>query len=95
MLRIDRNNYFEAVLAKNNLAEIMNKLSSFFGAPQWPSEKQLSTQILNIIKDFGGVRDDQTLYFCNEKNYSVFAMLWPWMDGQRITLKLARSNREV
>lgn len=88
MVRLDDADYFEAVLLKSGLEQLTKKLDSLFGPPKWPSEKQLSAEVSEIIQDFGGIREDQTLYFLNEKNLSIFAMLWPWSDGERITLKL-------
>lgn len=91
IVRIDTDDYFEAVIVKNKLTEFIQRLEKIFGAPRWPSEKNLSPQILGVIQNFGGVRDGQTLYFMQAKNYSLFAMLWPWMDGRQITLKLGQA----
>lgn len=92
MVRLDADDFFEAVLSKSELEQLSKKLDSLFGPPKWPSEKQLSIEVSEIIQDFGGIRDDQTLYFLNEKNLSVFAMLWPWSDGERITFKLGKKS---
>jgi len=90
-VRINNNNYFEAVLLKNNLSDLTKNLENIFGAPFCPSEKELPAQMQEIINGFGGVRGSQSLYFFKEGEYYVFAMLWPWQDGEHITLKIVYS----
>jgi hypothetical protein len=87
-LRIDDHNYFEAVIVKNELAKLTASLQRLFGSPVQPSDKRLSLQIQEMIKEFGGIRPDQSLYFWNEGKDAIFAMLWPWQDGLRITVKI-------
>lgn len=87
-LRKDSQSYFEAVIAKEELAKLLTKLEKFLGLPVWPSKTKLSTAIQNAIEEFGGIRPGQTLYFSHLDSTTVFAMLWPWGDGTRITLKI-------
>lgn len=84
-LRVENENYLEAVLLKNKLEELMLKLDSFFG----PAQNKPSAQAQEAVGEFGGITKGQTLYFCQEGESFVFAMLWPWQDGEHITLKLA------
>jgi hypothetical protein len=46
--------------------------------------------VQQAIEDFGGIRDDQVLYFKKDNEYSFFAMLWPWTDEYHITVKIGR-----
>lgn len=89
-IRKNENSYFEAVVVKDRIAQLIQRLEGIFGSPIWPSEKKLSPEISSIVENFGGVRDDQTLYFWQEKDFYIFAMLWPWSDGVNITLKIGR-----
>jgi hypothetical protein len=41
-----------------------------------------------VINGFGGIMPGQTLYFRSEGSESIFAMLWPWQDGIRTTVKI-------
>lgn len=86
-VRTDENNYFEAVVTKDRLGELSQKLESEFGRPVWPSPDKLSDKAFEIVENFGGIREGQTLYFFQEKGFYIFAMLWPWSDGVNITLK--------
>ena len=88
--RADDDNYFEVVVKKACLGEIAQLLKGVFGEPAWPSSNKLSKETEKIVKDFGGLRPGQTLYALNEEGHSVFAMLWPWQDGERITIKISK-----
>lgn len=87
-LRTDTDVYFEAVISKENLNGLVSKLEKAFGPALYPSRSKLPSDIQGAIKEFGGIMQGQTLYFCRQDKSSVFAMLWPWQDGENITLKL-------
>lgn len=89
-LRTDCDNYFEAVVIKEELESLSLSLKVFFGEPAWPSKSNLSIKARELINGFGGIMPGQTLYFRDEGNESIFAMLWPWQDGLRTTLKIAQ-----
>lgn len=89
-LRVDNDHYFEGVLVKEEVEKLKERLNKFFGEPVFPSSQKLTSQAEQAIRDFGGVRRGQTLYFQNDKDAAFFAMLWPWEDGQHTTLKIAR-----
>ena len=89
--RMDNENYFEAVIDHARLEGVVRVLEGIFGAPAWPSDKKLSKDTEKLIKNVGGLRKGQTLYFLNNgSECSAFAMLWPWQDGERITIKLSK-----
>lgn len=89
-LRADTDNYFEGVLIKEELVKLTGILDKFFGAPALPSHNKLSPQIQKIIDSFGGVMSGQALYFWNQGNDAIFAMLWPWQDGLHTTVKIVQ-----
>lgn len=89
-LRSEDDNYLEVVIVKDKAGEVCRKLEEFFGPPLWPSENKLSFEIEDVIKKFGGIGVGQTLYFSHQPDNIVFAMLWPWGDGNHITVKLAQ-----
>lgn len=86
-VRLDGKDLFEAVVLKQNLTALVSKLDKFFGAPVWPSENPLPQQAKEVVKDCGGIWPGQTLYFWHQNNLAIFAMLWPWSDGEHTTLK--------
>jgi hypothetical protein len=89
-VREDSDDYFEVVISKGEVAHLSLILGKFFGARVWPSEHKLSEEIENFIAEFGGIMPNQTLYFRKEDNETVFAMLWPWSDGNCITVKIGK-----
>lgn len=91
-LRIDRHNYFEAVIVKNELAKLTASIERLFGSPAWPSQSRLLLQVQEIIKDFGGIRSGQTFYFWSQGKDTIFTMLWPWEDGYHTTVKIIRKE---
>jgi hypothetical protein len=91
-VREESGDYFEAVVSRNELANLALKLEKFFGPRIWPSKNKLSDEVEMSIKEFGGIMDDQALYFSKQNNKIVFAMLWPWSNGTHITLKIGNSS---
>jgi hypothetical protein len=87
-LRTDCDNYFEGVIVKDELQKLNERLKQFFGDPAWPSKSRLSFNMQEVINGFGGIMPGQTLYFRSEGSESIFAMLWPWQDGIRTTVKI-------
>ncbi len=89
-VRVDKEDFFEAVIRKKDLDALNAKLVSIFGVLVWPPEKKLPNEVNDLIKNHGGVMGGQMLYFARLKNSPVFVMLWPWGDKEHITLKIGR-----
>lgn len=93
-VRADSEDYFEAVIASEELKNLGVKLEQLFGLPYLPWQYIYSDQVHNAIKGFGGIMAGQTLYFWNKDNDVAFTMLWPWRDGKHTTVKIGyRSNK--
>jgi hypothetical protein len=90
IMRLDSEDYFEAVIVKARLGEVVRVLESIFGAPAWPSNNKMLKDTQKLVSGAGGLRKGQTLYVLTDAGSSAFAMLWPWQDGERITIKIAR-----
>jgi hypothetical protein len=89
-LRMDCDNYLEAVVLKEEVSKLVNRLNSVLGSPVWPSNQRLSLEVRQVIDSFGGIMPGQTLYFRNQGSDVIFAMLWPWQDGVHTTLKVVK-----
>lgn len=89
-VRKDNEDYLEAVILKSGLPQLTTRLERFFGSLAWPSKTSLSSQAKEVIEDFGGLRHGQALYFKQQDNQATFAMLWPWNDGEHLTLKVGQ-----
>lgn len=90
----DSDNLFEGIIRKDKVGPVTSKLDDLFGAPAWPSKNRLSLQMEQIIKQYGGIMQGQTLYVNSRKNEVVFCMLWPWKDGEHTTVKLIQNSLE-
>ncbi|MDD4980907.1 MAG: hypothetical protein PHC54_06560 [Candidatus Omnitrophica bacterium] len=87
-LRTDDKDYLEAVLVKEEIDKLKERLKKIFGDPQ----AEISPKMEDTVKGFGGIMRGQTLYFWNEGQSALFAMLWPWQDGSHTTLKMGRKK---
>jgi hypothetical protein len=91
-LRTESDYYMEAVIKKDKLTELHSKLFEYLGSIAWPSDKPIPSHIQKIADNYGGVRDGQTLYYSQEEKEVVFALLWPWSDGEHITIKTGKKE---
>jgi len=89
-LRCDTDNNLEAVVDKDELEKLTARLEKFFGAPVFPPENRLTLAMRQAIDGFGGIMPGQTLYYRNQGEEIIFAMLWPWSDGERTTIKIIK-----
>ncbi len=89
LVRADDKDYFEAVVLKDKLIKLIEKIEATFGHQKLPSDKELPLQIQQVVDNLGGIRGNQTLYVFNNENIFILIMLWPWGDGKRVTLKMS------
>ncbi|MFA4853897.1 MAG: hypothetical protein WC616_00920 [Candidatus Omnitrophota bacterium] len=87
-LRTDGDNLFEGVVVKKELEKLNAQLKSFLGEPVYPSRNRLTHEMQETVDGFGGVKPGQTLYYKDSGNNRILAMLWPWQDGERVTVKI-------
>lgn len=87
-MRADEAGRFEAVIVKQAMGELKRRLEEYFGQPIFPSGQKLTAEIQRSIDSNGGIMPGQTLYYRSQGKEVLFAMLWPWSDGQHITIKI-------
>jgi len=87
-LRTDCDNFFEGVIVKNELDKLNAELKSFLGEPVYPSQGRLAHDVKETVDSFGGIMPGQTLYYKDSGSNRIIAMLWPWQDGVRTTVKI-------
>ena len=88
--RTAEKDYCEVVVAKPHLAPATSVLESYFGRPLKPEGEQASAEAARHAGPHGGVHGNQTLYFHQSEKTSELALLWPWGDGSKVTLKIIR-----
>lgn len=82
----------EVVVSKENLGKIVPVLEAYFGPALKPQGCQPTGESDYYSKPYGGVRQDQTLYFRKDDKSFVIAMLWPWGSGISVTVKILRGQ---
>ena len=85
--------YSEVVLMNNELEEWNKVLVAQMGQPLKPTGSKPTKEDLNLTKDFGGIRNDQTLYKRDSEKGFLLAMLWPWQNNTHTTLKIILINK--
>ncbi|MFH1191278.1 MAG: hypothetical protein V1670_03680 [Candidatus Omnitrophota bacterium] len=87
-LRTDCDNFFEGVIVGQELDKLNGQLRSLLGEPVYPSKNRLAFKVRQTVDGFGGVMPGQTLYYKDLGTDGILAMLWPWKDGKRTTVKI-------
>jgi hypothetical protein len=87
-LRTDCDNFFEGVIIQQELDKLNGQLKSLLGDPVYPSQNRLTHKVRQSVDGFGGVMPGQTVYYKDSGSDSIFAILYPWKDGQRTTVKI-------
>ena len=90
--RKDSEGYFEFVLSSRQLPPLYPILEKYFGAPFKPAGVAPSSQAQDCAKKYGGIQKQQTLYYVQRAGLSSCAMVWPWNDGSRSTIKVAQGR---
>ena len=69
-------------------------LEDIFGPPVKKAGENVSPESLVLTIDYGGLQDDQILYYKKFDDQSLIAMLWPWKDNFQLTLKIASFSEQ-
>lgn len=86
--RIDEPRALEAVLETGQLPALTEILESYFGCALKKPGERPSRELAKVADPYGGIRQNQSLYYRRDENSSAIAMIWPWSDGLLVTLKV-------
>lgn len=81
--------YAELVIYNEELDQWIDILEEFLGAVAKPAGVNPSKDQSMVAYEFGGIFENQTLFQKNYDNITAIAMLWPWQNGEQVTLKIA------
>lgn len=81
--------YCELVFFSKDLAAWYGILSSALGDPRKPPGCEPSVSDLDLTRKTGGIRINQTLFEKDFGEETIIAKIWPWEDGEHMTLKMA------
>ena len=92
--RVQTAEYLEVVISRNMLGPLNKLLASRFGPPVKPEGENPSGEASRRAKSYGGVRKNQTMYFLQDGDFCECALLWPWGDGARVTVKITQTRND-
>jgi hypothetical protein len=81
--------YCELVFFSRDLETWFGILTSVLGEPRKPPGQEPSDSDLDLTHKTGGIRINQTLFEKDFGNETIIAKIWPWEDGDHMTLKMA------
>ena len=89
-IRKESDGYYEFVISTQSLAQLYPIFEVYFGVPFKPAGISPSDEAKDVSKNYGGIQKQQTLYYIHREGMSNCAMIWPWGDGSRATVKIAQ-----
>ena len=87
--RFVADDYYEIVFDTKDTSQWTKLLKSILGPIAKPTGIEPSKKDTELIQKYGGIRENQILFKKQVGDTVVVAMLWPWQDGVRTTLKVA------
>jgi len=87
--RVSSSGYSEQVIFADEIDQWNKVLTGILGAAVKPAGQKTTPQYFVLTVNFGGIFDDQTLFYKNFENKSIIAMFWPWKNKIHATLKIA------
>jgi len=71
----------------------LDALAEILGEPVKTADQPVTSEIIDLTKDFGEIFDHQTLFYREIDHHRIMAMFWPWSNNESITLKIMVLNR--
>lgn len=90
--RVVEPEYVELVYFSKDKSTWEKTLENLFGPPIKPAGVLATKETRQKAESYGGLYENQTLYWSKTSTGEFIAMLWPWGDQEHITLKVAQSS---
>ena len=87
-LRSQSDTGLEFVIRTEKLSQLNPTLERFFGPATKPAGVRPRGEEDALASNFGGILKNQTLYSIAQNGVSHLAMIWPWGDGENVTVKI-------
>ncbi len=85
--------YVEIVAMQNEWPGWSDRLSALLGPARKPAGQKPTKEDERISGPWGGVQKNQVLFLKDIETDQVLALVWPWQDKERFTLKMTRLSR--
>ena len=87
--RVSSSGYTEQVIFADEIDQWNKVLTGVLGPAVKPAGQKTTPQYFALTVNFGGLFDDQTLFYKKFKEKSILAIFWPWKNKIHVTLKIA------
>ena len=86
--RRESEDYLEMVMFQHSLSELEQLFQSYFGSAAKSAGQDVEEKAGQITNRYGGISKEQILYHTLRDSDRHLAMVWPWADGKRMTVKI-------
>jgi len=87
--RVSSSGYCEQIIFAEEIDQWNKMLTDILGPAVKPAGQKTTPQYFAMTVDYGGIFDNQTLFYKKFENKSFIAMLWPWKNKIHVTLIIA------
>jgi len=86
--RASSRGYCEQIIFADEIDQWIKALTDILGSAVKPAGQKATPQYFSKTVDYGGILDNQTLFYKKFEDKSILAMLWPWKNKIHVTLKI-------
>ncbi len=86
--RRESEDYLELVMFRDSWNDVLSLFEGYFGPALKRAGESADEEAETITNRHGGIAQDQVLYHAARDNAQHIAMIWPWADGKRMTVKI-------
>ena len=76
------------VMFLGTLKDLDRVFEDYFGPAVKRSGEEPQAEAEQLTNRYGGIAKDQILYHTQRDSTRHLAMVWPWADGKRMTVKI-------
>ena len=91
--RRESEDYLEMVMFRDSWEDIHSLFNAYFGKPLKGPGEEAGEAAERVSEPHGGVDKDQILYHAFRDRADQLALIWPWEDGKRMTVKIVHECR--
>ena len=93
--RRESEDYLELVTKLETIGSLKSIFEGYFGPAFKPAGQEACDESEKHAKAHGGILEDQVLYYTDREGFPNTAMIWPWQDGKRATIKIIQGLEPV
>jgi hypothetical protein len=87
--RVHSIDYDEWIIFADEIDQWSKVLTGALGPVVKPADQKTTPRHFSLTVNYGGLFDDQTLFYKRFDERSIIAMFWPWKNKIHVTFKIA------